>query len=233
MNLPNNEPTNRQIPFTTDADFAVQLSVKSDFEDIAAHLLKNGFRNRGRLAYSFQKGQRILEILPFGSEAKAITEFELPEYQLAFEDNRLLVVKHSDGRQVSLRVITVATLVVLKLFAYADKPTERRKDLDHLAYLLEYFGDEGEKYGLMTQRADGEPTLVLYELASAHLLGREVAMKRSHFLVQQATQKMIHLLETRINEILGTQSRLLNDEHKFLLSARLHILSDYLNGKYE
>ncbi len=232
MNLPNNELTNKRIPFTKDADFAVQISVKSHFEDIREHLLQSGFQNRDKRQYSFQKGNQIVEIIPFGTEAKTITEFELPEYELAFEDNRPLIMRSKEGKELSLRVISVATLVVHKIFAYTDRPTERRKDLDHLAYLLEYFGKEEDKYGLFAQLDNAEPELVLYELASAHLVRREMTTKRSHFLIQQAAQKTVHLLETRINQVIGTQSRFSNDEHKALVSTRLHILSDYLNGKY-
>jgi len=127
MNLPKNEPENSRIPFTKDADFTVQLSGKSDFEDIRAHLLQSGFQNRDRLPYSFQKGSRILEIIPFGAEAKTITEFEFPEYQLAFEYNRPLIVRSKEGKQLSLRVISVVTLVVHKLFAYTENQKNAAK----------------------------------------------------------------------------------------------------------
>jgi len=225
MNLPNNEPTNNRIPFTKDADFAVQLSVKSDFEDIRAHLLQSGFQNRDKLLYSFQKEGRIVEIIPFGVEARAITEFELPEYQLAFEDNHPLVVRNKEKKQLSLRAISVATMVVHKIFAYTDRPMERRKDLDHLAYLLEYFGNEEEKYGLIVKKRESiEEQSVIYELTSAHLLGREFQqLINNPFIKESRTklQKIIHEIERREIET----------ENSFL--QRLNILMEYLEDKYE
>ncbi len=225
MNLPNNEPTNNRIPFTKDADFAVQLSVKSDFEDIRAHLLKSGFQNRDKLLYSFQKGNRIVEIIPFGVEAKAITEFELPEYQLAFEDNRLLIVRSKEGKELSLRVISVATLVVHKIFAYADRPMERRKDLDHLAYLLENFGKEEDKYGLIVKKREWiEKQSVSYDHASTHLLGKELQKILNNSFVRESKPKLQKIIQ-------AIEKREMEKENDFL--QRLRILKEYLEDKYE
>ena len=225
MNLPNNEPTNNRIPFTKDADFAVQLSVKSDFEDIRAHLLQSGFQNRDKLLYSFQKEGRVVEIIPFGVEARAITEFELPEYQLAFEDNHPLVVRNKEKKQLSLRVISVVTLVVHKIFAYTDRPMERRKDLDHLAYLLENFGKEEDKYGLIVKKKEWiEQQSVNYDYASAHLLGKKLQKIFNNSFVKESKLKLQKIIQ-------AIEKREMEKENDFL--QRLNILMEYLEDKYE
>jgi hypothetical protein len=94
-----------------------------------------------------------------------------------------------------------------------------------LAYLLEYFGNEEEKYGLIVKKRESiEEQSVIYELTSAHLLGREFQqLINNPFIKESRTklQKIIHEIERREIET----------ENSFL--QRLNILMEYLEDKYE
>ncbi len=224
MELPNND---RQgiIPYTKDADFAIQLATRADFEEIERHLLEQGFNKRATLNYSFQKEHLIIEILPVGGESKTIVGFELPEYQLAFEDNHRLSVFNAKGNAVSLRVISISTLFAHKIFSYTDRNFERRKDLDHLKFLAERFGKEENKFGLTAKhKAHFEEETVVYELASAHLLGKELRVLRDKPILEEAKMK----LKKIIQEIEEQDS----DREEIFLQ-RLKILLDYMEDKFE
>lgn len=112
------------IPYTQDADFAIQLTIKEDFMRIRNHLLSVGFNLRKPLEYAFQRGDTFIDMLPFG-DTSAFLDFDLKEYRLAFEDNDILTVKNTSDTFLSLRVIGIASLTVHKIFSI---PTVRRKD---------------------------------------------------------------------------------------------------------
>jgi hypothetical protein len=87
--------------------------------------------------------------------------------RLAFEKGVSLALPESS----SMLLATVPTIALLKMAAYRDRPEERERDLDDLAFLLEdYLGDEDDRRFLLIER---EPKLD-YENASAFALGLDV-----------------------------------------------------------
>lgn len=177
------------------------------------------------LDYSFQKEHLIIEVLPVGGESKTIVGFELPEYQLAFEDNHRLSICDSRGNALSLRVISASTLFVHKIFSYTDRNFERSKDLDRLKFLAERFGKEENKYGLTAKRkAHFEEETAVYELSSAHLLGKELRVLRDKPILEEAKMKLKKIIEE-------VEERDSEKEEIFL--QRLKILLDYMEDKFE
>lgn len=218
---------------TKDTDFAVELVSKEAFEEISNHLLAKGFKHREvsdklkrkkKLEYSFEQKDKRIEILPVGEFAREITDLDLKEYRLAFDDNEVLNVRSASGDALSLKVVHVSSLVVMKVFSYTDRWYERRKDLTDLEYLTEHYGVENEKYGLTVKQKEWfEEKNVTYEMASTHLLGREIQKKLQDELFMEAQKRLVAIIE-----------RTSDSEHEETArTQRLKILLEYFQDKYE
>jgi len=218
---------------TKDTDFAVELVSREAFQEISNHLLANGFKHRNVsdklkkrkiLEYSFEQQDKWIEILPVGEFARDITDLDLKEYRLAFDDNEMLNVRNAAGDALSLKVVHVCSLVVMKVFSYTDRWDERRKDLTDLEYLTEHYGVENDKYGLTVKLKEWfEEKNVPYEMASSHLLGREIQKKLQDELFIETEKRLIKIIE-RISD---------SEREETALTKRLNILLEYFQDKYE
>ena len=223
MNLPNDERSGK-IPYTIDADFAVQLTTKDEYEKITNHLIDSKFKRNKQLPYKFEKEGRFIDILPYGEVASQIIDFNSKEYRLAFDDNDDLILSNTNGENLCLHVISGPSLLVHKIFSLYDKLYEREKDLKHIDYLLERYGSDNEKYGLTVKQKEWlEEKYVEYEMAASHLLGREIQSRLDDNLFIEARARLIKILE----RIRHTET----DESD--LSKRMKILLEYFQDKYE
>jgi predicted nucleotidyltransferase len=218
---------------TKDADFAIQLVSRESFDEIANYLLSQGFHQRQVskrfkrkevVPYSFEKKEQRIEIMPFGKASGDIIPLDLKEYRLAFEDNLGLKVISSMGEQMQLKVVNTPSFVVMKLFSLTDRWHERQKDLSDIEYILNQYGVEVEKYGLITKyKQVMDEEIVAYELASAHLLGREIQNRLQDELFIEAGKRLALIVE-----------RLRNFEHEETeRTKRFKILLDYFLGNYQ
>ncbi len=218
---------------TKDADFAIQLVSRESFDEIANYLLSQGFHQRQVskrfkrkevVPYSFEKKEQRIEIMPFGKASGDIIPLDLKEYRLAFENNEALIVRNTSGDTLVLKVVQVSSLVVMKIFSYSDRLYERRKDLSDLEYLINNYGNIEEKSGLTVIRKEWfEEEIVIYEMASAHLLGREIQKKHEDELFMEAQERLVTIIEG-----------ISNSEHEETERIkRLKILLDYFQDKYE
>jgi len=218
---------------TKDADFAVELVSKEAFEKIAKHLfaqgferrkLSKGFKRRDPVEYSFEQNDKRIEILPFGEPAKEFINLNLKEYRLAFENNQALIVRNTLGDVLLLKVVQASSLVVMKIFSFSDRWHERHKDLTDIDYLTQNYGVEVEKYGLLVKQKEWfEEEIVTYEMASVHLLGREIQKKLQDELFTEAEERLARIIERICDSETGETER----------TKRLKILLDYFQDKYE
>ncbi len=223
MNV-SNDKRSRKIPYTIDADFAVQLTTKDEYEKITNHLIDSKFKRNKKLLYKFEKEGRFIDILPYGEVANQIIDFNSKEYRLAFDDNDYLILSNTNGDNLCLHVISAPSLLVHKIFSLYDKLYEREKDLKHIDYLLEFYGNDNKKYGLtVKQKGLLEEEFVTYEMASAHLLGREIQKKLQDELFMEAQKRLVSIIE-----------RTSDSEHEETArTQRLKILLEYFQDKYE
>jgi predicted nucleotidyltransferase len=87
-----------------------------------------------------------------------------------------LVFALSETREVAqgvpIRVATTATIALLKMVAYLDRPSERERDLKDLGYMMdEYLGPDDER----RFSADAIDANVNFEETPAFVLGRDLA----------------------------------------------------------
>ncbi|MFZ4525029.1 MAG: nucleotidyl transferase AbiEii/AbiGii toxin family protein [Chlorobium sp.] len=219
--------------YTFDADFAVQLASKEVFKEISSHLLSQGFQhvqvpNKLKrldvLQYSFIKNETQIEILPFGEYAQEIIDLDLREYRLAFEENEILIIRNAKGHTLSLKIVTVPSLLIMKIFSFSDKWRERLKDLNDISYITKNYGKEQDKYGLTVKQKDWlEEKYIDYEFASTYLLGRKLQSKLQDSLFIDAKDRLVKILEWIRNA----------DSEESERFKRLEILLEYFQDKYE
>lgn len=157
---------------TNDLDLTVTVSP----ERIVGDLSRDGSFRRGRAEHVWftAAGQR-LDVLPAGAQQLAEGRVLWTEsgnvMSLTCFDLPLRYARDVDlGGGEVVGVAEIPVVVVLKMAAYLDRPTERDRDLEDLAWLFEnYLGD-------VDDRRFEEPLLnVDYECQGAFALGSDMA----------------------------------------------------------
>jgi predicted nucleotidyltransferase len=95
------------------------------------------------------------------------TKMSLVGYDHVFRD----AVECELGTGVKVRVVTLVTLVLLKVASYMDAPQTREKDLQDLATIMERYEAEGDRR-FTDEVLDAD---VEYDSTGAFLLGRDLA----------------------------------------------------------
>jgi len=165
---------------TEDLDLVVSLSI-DDFPGGLAGLA--GWRRHPKMEHRFfsPDGQQV-DVLPAGPAllAQGYVDWEdarmsLVGIDLAFEHSVLRTIDSS----LSVRVASAATVAIMKMRAWLDRPHERGKDLEDIVQLLRYYvtSDDDRRW------ADDVIALGLdYEEVSPCVVGREVGatIERRH-----------------------------------------------------
>ena len=171
---------------TEDVDLGVQVSDWTQFERLKKELLQiRGFESTKQAQRLLYQDRIPVDIVPFGDIQEQENEISWPPDQsikmrvLGFEDayrSAQWVRLRSDPR-LDVLVATPAGLATLKLIAWSDNPTERRKDALDLAFLLRVYMDAGNnRERLFSEHADLlDNDGFDYERAGARLLGRDMA----------------------------------------------------------
>lgn len=167
--------------FTKDLDLAVMVSSVQEYDNINNHLLNSGhFRsikeNPCKLIF---KDQYEIDLLPFGAiekeetvELKGAVNITLSAagFSLIY-DTAIDVFQLEDHY---FKVCTIPGIVILKLFAYFDRPEERIKDILDISFILQnyYFmaiDDLMENHLDLIESSEIDELLI-----GARLLGRHI-----------------------------------------------------------
>lgn len=202
----------RTIRATRDVDFAVQLRDWKEFEDVRTALIQSKkFSASDVLHRLFHVSKLPVDLVPFGEIADENERLNWPDsnvmhvagYEAAL--STATWVQIADTSDLKIRVANPAGLVMLKLFAWADDPPRRTKDLGDIVELCVNYLDFGNwdrlKNGTdsdLTSHEDFSPAL-----AGTKLLGRDIAR------IAPATirRKLSLLLEAEISK--AEESRML------------------------
>lgn len=156
---------------TGDLDLAVAVSL----EEYLEATLPPGWTRHASLEQRWSSPQgALVDIIPAGPELLRQGQVIWPRTShrmtllglgLAFEHAERIAL----SKELALRVAPVPVLVILKIIAYQDRPEERERDLEDLAYILSDFEPEDR---FSDEVLDLKLT---YEEAGPFLLGRQVA----------------------------------------------------------
>jgi len=173
---------------TGDADFAIAFADWEQFQSIKAALVAGGRfeadpRILQRLYYG--PGERMrgypVDIIPFrGVESPANTVAWPPDMKvvmnvIGYEEVLATALEIEIEEDLVVRVASLPGLALLKIFAWADRPYDRRRDAQDLATLLRTYHEAGN-----TDRLYGSDVATLQavdfdlDLAGSRLLGMDV-----------------------------------------------------------
>jgi len=149
FNLPNNIPLFRT---TKDWDFAVRVSNWTSFWELRKALLEqsNDFTagTHGHQIQHRPSGMRI-DLVPFGGLENdgrirwPDSAFEMTVF--GFSDAMETAIELNIGPGVNLHVASVPALVVLKLFAFADRKNRTSRDLSDVWHIIQNYSIEGRE----------------------------------------------------------------------------------------
>ncbi len=180
---------------TTDVDFAFALDHWEQFHAIKTYLLETpGFNASDDVAHRLYFRAPGLEhsykvdLIPFGGVETSPNTIAWPPYMAimmnvaGFSDAFAAAVSVEASPGLEIAVASLPGIVILKLFAWADRRQENPKDaLDLLALLRSYHeaGNENRIYEDASALAALEAVEYDPELAGAWLLGNDVATMAS------------------------------------------------------
>ena len=169
---------------TIDIDIGVLIDGWDKFETLKDRLVHSGkfrlSRQKQRLIY---EDHFPVDIIPFGmiaNEDGSITwppDHEIRMSTAGFQEcfRHAVSVKLSSNPELVVKVITLAGLALLKLISWDDNPKRRSKDASDLFLIIRHYLDAGNLDRLFEEEFDLiEEGSYDYDLASAHLLGRDV-----------------------------------------------------------
>ena len=170
---------------TYDLDFGVMLPGWDCYERLAHALeISGGFRQTKHRPHEFRYGtSNWIDIIPFGAIGRDNAIAWPPEHAsvmniAGYEDVFRAAVEIDLGQDIRIKSASLPGYVLLKLFAWNDRPSERTKDLQDIWLLLENYYLAGEvETRLHTEHPDllELPAENFRNLAGARILGRDLA----------------------------------------------------------
>lgn len=169
---------------TRDLDFAFALSNWKQFETLKAALTATKRfeleRAAQRVSYVSSQGMKVnVDLIPFGPIQEGTEISWPPEHDSVlnvsgFSEALASVLRIQVELNLVVPVVSLPGLMILKLFAWADRRSERRDAPDILKILSEYgdAGNEDRLYGDDLSLTEGTGFDVTQ--AGARLLGRDV-----------------------------------------------------------
>ena len=169
---------------TKDVDIALRVSGWDEVNQLKQALLGTGnfaeSREAQRLIY---RNERPVDIVPFGGISDPDHKISWPPdhdfimstagFEEAYQSAQLVRMRASPP--LNIRVASPAGLAILKIIAWAERPSERNKDAYDLGFIMGNYLDAGNYERLMDQHYD----LVTvedfdYTRAGCRLLGRDI-----------------------------------------------------------
>jgi len=169
---------------TKDVDIAVRVSGWDEFGRLKQALLDTGnfteTRETQRLVY---RNELPVDIVPFGGISEPDHEISWPPehdfvmrtlgFEEAFETAQLVRVRARPP--LDIRVASLAGLAILKIIAWAERPSENNKDAYDLGFIMENYLDAGNYERLMEDHADLVNVADFdYVKTGCHLLGLDI-----------------------------------------------------------
>ena len=171
---------------TSDIDIGVIIEDWNQFESLKSQLMdkKKFTPDKKQSQRLYYKSKLPIDIVPFGTIAdKKGTVSWPPQHEISmnvagFQESYQYAVSAilcSDPELV-VKIASIAGLAILKLIAWNDNPARRRRDAGDLFLLMRSYIDAGNLDRLFDQEIDlFDDGDFDYELASARLLGRDIA----------------------------------------------------------
>lgn len=173
---------------TEDIDFGIAVESWSEYEKLKKVLIeskkfKDDKKVEQRIWWKKDREEMKVDLVPFG-------EIENPAGQIAFPPDGDFVmstigfkeayensVPLEIDKNVTIRIASLAGLVLLKFIAYNDRPLMRRRDVQDIFFIAGNYLDAGNEDRLYNEKQDADllDDDFDYRVAGARMLGRDVA----------------------------------------------------------
>jgi predicted nucleotidyltransferase len=199
---------------TKDFDIAILIATKKEFQSLKEHLVNvNKFEASSENAFTIVwKGKYVIDLMPFGEieneegrvivDGKGFVNISVPGFYDIYK-NELTTLNVENV--TSFNICSLIDIVILKLFAWSDRPELREKDVTDIGEILyNYFEmyDEYiyENYAYLFDKFNSEDL----KLLAAYVVGVEIkiVLRNNNSLLE----KIINIVESDI--ILDSKSRL-------------------------
>lgn len=182
---------------TIDVDLGVHVKSWDQYEILTNDLVSSGkFKTTGAPQRFRFKDNTSVDLVPFGpiSEPKGSIAWppsgEVEMSSLGFEESyaHSVLVRLRSDPPLEIRVASLCGLAAMKLIAWDEQYPERKKDAKDLDLILRKYIEAGNEDRIYSGDASDllEDPDFDYELASAQLLGRDLA-----FILKPKTKKVI------------------------------------------
>ena len=185
---------------TLDIDIAVFIENWEQFNHLKDELIgiKRFTPTKDIHRLLFQKRLPV-DIVPFGGVAEKGDLVEWPPdgsikmsvtgFRECFQ--HAIQVKISDKPKLSVKVVSLAGLVILKLVSWDDNSARRQKDASDLDFIIRNYLDSGNLERLFEEEPDiVDSSGYDYEVGSARFLGRDI----SKIAYASTTDRLIEIL---------------------------------------
>lgn len=186
---------------TADLDIGIALRDWSAHEVLGNKLVQDyGFR-RTKYLQSFVFKTLQVDVVPFGGLERPTGKVTWPDqnslamtisgFDAAFKNSLAISI-----RSQSINVMDLTGLVVLKLISWQDRPAERQRDAQDIAFVLESYFDAGNEDRVIDEHNDlySMPDFSIQK-AGATLLGRDIKAKYPAKILAQIGHVLIPTTE--------------------------------------
>ncbi len=206
---------------TMDTDISVQVADWGAFHRLRRALANAGFKIEEDPVEKIRdtaSGNEV-DLIPFGPVAGADSRLVWPNdgptwnvlgFEEALASAILLPLRLAERESVPIPVVTLSSLVMLKIVSFYDRPKERRRDVRDIGFVIGHYLDAGNRERLLTQ-----PDLVARAArdsneAAAVLIGRDMGRVASEatrrYLVERLQQETTSSSACQLAHGLASQS---------------------------
>lgn len=172
---------------TEDIDFGIAVGSWTEYERLKDNLLKStGFKAdtkaTHRLWHNAGSAQIRIDLVPFGKLESTTGQIAFPPGDFVMTTSGFEEVLGSAplieiGKELIVRVASLAGIALLKMIAFSDRPHERRRDPQDIWFIIQNYLDAGNVERLY--ESNGADTDLMnddfdYIRTGAELLGRDI-----------------------------------------------------------
>ncbi|MCG2817234.1 MAG: nucleotidyl transferase AbiEii/AbiGii toxin family protein [Candidatus Aminicenantes bacterium] len=200
---------------TLDYDLGIQLEDWELFEDLKAALIRTShFTATREMQRLVHRDGAFFDLIPFGPiggresiikwPPDQSIEMDIAGFEESYQSAVNVILQKSP--LVEVKAISLAGLVVLKLFSWNEKRHERNKDASDLALIIRKYADAGNSERIVAEFPDFlEQEDFDYIAAGARLLGKDIR----YSFGKESKKKILTILHEETGE--QEQYRLIED----------------------
>ncbi|MDP4172759.1 MAG: nucleotidyl transferase AbiEii/AbiGii toxin family protein [Bacteroidota bacterium] len=214
---------------TNDIDFSVRVGSWDDYRKLINELLNAGFKRSDVLHRFSYKDIPSIDVIPFGKISVNDVTIKWPDiaakemtvlgFNEAMANSEIMIISHSP--EVSVRIASLPSLVMLKFISWKDAFPARERDASDILFIVQNYINAGNMDTLINDNAELMEVEFDFDILGSRLLGRHIAK----IINEHKKNFLTALLEEETNET--GKLRFIED------MIKSNYLFDIREGKYE